>query len=67
MMITEEELMRATGYDRHSSIEKCLRKQGIPVFFGKNGRLFVILEDSQLNPPTTNTRVVIDNGSTAYK
>lgn len=32
-----EALSKATGYNRPSDVERCLRKQGIIVFHGKNG------------------------------
>ena len=33
-----------TGYEHAASAEKCLKKQGIPVIHGKNGRISTTLE-----------------------
>jgi len=36
-IVTPEELKAATGYDRPSDIEKCLRKNGVRFLYGKRG------------------------------
>lgn len=36
-ILTTADLQRATGYKRASDIEDCLIKQGVHVFWGKDG------------------------------
>lgn len=36
-IVTTEQLKAATGYDRPSDLEKCLRKNGVRFLYGKNG------------------------------
>lgn len=36
-IVTPEDLKAATGYDRPSDIEKCLRKNGVRFLYGKTG------------------------------
>lgn len=36
-IVTPAELKAATGYDRPSDIEKCLRKNGVRFLYGKSG------------------------------
>lgn len=36
-LVTPDELKMATGYDRPSDIEKCLRKNGVRFLYGKKG------------------------------
>ncbi len=36
-IVTPEELKKATGYERQSDIEKCLRKNGVRFLYGKKG------------------------------
>ena len=40
MIIEQEQLASATGYERPADIARCLQRQGIRVFRGKNGRVF---------------------------
>lgn len=39
-IITEEALKDATGYSRRADIERCLQRQGILFWRGKEGRLW---------------------------
>jgi len=32
-----QELQKLTGYQRPADVEKCLKKQGVPVLIGKDG------------------------------
>ena len=43
-LITTDQLKAATGYDRPGDLEKCLRKNGIQVLYGKNGKIFTTLD-----------------------
>jgi len=36
-IISFDELQRITKYDRPGDVERCLKKQGIHVFFGRKG------------------------------
>jgi hypothetical protein len=36
-IVTPADLKAATGYDRPSDIEKCLRKNGVRFLYGKSG------------------------------
>jgi len=45
MIIEQEMLSSATGYARPADIARCLRKQGIRVFTGKDGRVFCFERD----------------------
>lgn len=36
-LVTLEQLKVATGYDRPSDVEKCLRKNGVRFLYGKSG------------------------------
>ena len=36
-IVTPADLKAATGYDRPSDIEKCLRKNGVRFLYGKTG------------------------------
>lgn len=36
-IVTPEQLKAATGYDRPSDIEKCLRRNGVRFLYGKTG------------------------------
>lgn len=40
MIVTEEQLLQATGYSRPADMEKCLHKQGIKFFYGKGKRVW---------------------------
>lgn len=44
MIINQEQLLEMTGYDSVSSAEKCLKKQGVAVIYGKNGRISTTLD-----------------------
>jgi len=46
-MITQAELEILTGYKRPADIEKCLQAQGLRVFRGKDGRVFLLPQDYQ--------------------
>ena len=43
-ILTNEELKKATGYDKNSAIEKCLRAQKIPLLYGKDGQVFTTID-----------------------
>ena len=43
-LVNTDELSRVTGYERPGDIEKCLRKNGIPVLYGRNGQIFTTLD-----------------------
>ena len=43
-LVDSDELSRATGYERPGDIEKCLRKNGVPVLYGKNGKIFTTVD-----------------------
>ncbi len=32
-----EQLQQATGYTRQADVERCLKGQGVPVFYGRRG------------------------------
>ena len=36
-IINTDDLKQITGYERPGDVEKCLKKQGVRFFFGKNG------------------------------
>lgn len=42
-LVELEDLQAITGYDRSADIERCLKSQGIRVFYGRNGQLFTTL------------------------
>jgi hypothetical protein len=44
ILIDSEQLQKATGYDRHADLEKCLKKNGVRVLYGKNGQPFTTLD-----------------------
>jgi hypothetical protein len=44
ILIDSEQLQKATGYERTSDLEKCLRKNGIPFARGRNGCIFTTTE-----------------------
>lgn len=35
--LTFSELQKLTGYKSSSGVERCLKRQGVPVLYGKNG------------------------------
>ena len=39
-IINSEQLQKATGYDRPGDIERCLKKNGVRVLYGRNGVVF---------------------------
>lgn len=39
-LVTQDELALSTGYTRAGDIEKCLRKQGVRVLYGRGGKIF---------------------------
>lgn len=43
-IIRQEELMEATGYERRADLERCLRDQGITLFYGKGGKIWTTSE-----------------------
>ena len=43
-IVNSEDLQKATGYDRPCDIEKCLRKNGVRVLYGKNGTVFTTID-----------------------
>jgi hypothetical protein len=59
-IVTHEQLKTATGYDRPSDIEKCLRKSGVRYLHGKTG-IFTTVDalnaamglSNQAPPPNT--------------
>ncbi|MGZ8937542.1 MAG: DUF4224 domain-containing protein [Halobacteriota archaeon] len=44
ILIDSEQLQKATGYERTSDLEKCLRKNGIPFVRGRSGCIFTTAE-----------------------
>ena len=44
MLVTEEELLLATGYKRSMDLEKHLRRQGIRFYRGRAGRVWTTTE-----------------------
>lgn len=42
-IITQEELAEATGYERPADIRRCLERQGVKVFTGREGRVWTTL------------------------
>lgn len=43
-IVSTKELLIATGFTRVSDLERCLRTQNIPFFFGKKGSIFTTLD-----------------------
>jgi len=43
-IVNSEQLQKATGYDRLRDIEKCLKKNGVRVLYGKNGAIFTTID-----------------------
>jgi len=43
-LLTQEELMKATGHKRRAPLERCLRDRGIPYHYGCGGRIFTTAE-----------------------
>ena len=43
-IISTKELLRATGFNRISDLEKCLRTQNVPFLFGKRGTIFTTID-----------------------
>lgn len=39
-LITERELMEATGYNRRAPLEKCLRKNKVQFHYGRGGQIW---------------------------
>lgn len=59
MIVVEEQLLEATGYTRAADMEKCLLKQGIKLFYGKDRRIWTTSEilarvaiEGRLDAPT---------------
>jgi len=44
ILIDSEQLQKATGYERPGDLEKCLKKNGVRVLYGKNGQPFTTLD-----------------------
>ncbi len=44
MLIDSEQLQKATGYERIGDLEKCLKKNGVRVLYGKNGQPFTTID-----------------------
>lgn len=44
MLLTQEQLMEATGYKRVSDLERCLLRQRIRFFYGRDGRIWTTTE-----------------------
>lgn len=42
--ISFTELQQLTGYERPGDLENCLKKQGVPVLRGKDGRPFTTID-----------------------
>ena len=43
-LLTESELCEWLGFQRRSALEKWMRQQGIPIIYGKQGRICTTLE-----------------------
>jgi len=43
-IVNSEQLQKATGYDRLGDIEKCLKKNGVRVLYGKNGAIITTID-----------------------
>lgn len=43
-IIDQDELERVTGYSKPSQLMSCLKKQGIPYYLGKGGRIWTTLD-----------------------
>ena len=44
MIIEQEQLLSMTGYKNVADAEKCLKKQGISLIYGKGGRISTTLD-----------------------
>lgn len=44
MLIDTAQLQKATGYERPVDVEKCLKKNGVRVLYGKNGQPFTTID-----------------------
>lgn len=44
MIIEQEQLLSMLGYDNVGCAEKCLKKQGVAVIYGKEGRISTTLD-----------------------
>lgn len=44
ILIDSEQLQKATGYERIGDFEKCLKKNGVRVLYGKNGQPFTTID-----------------------
>ena len=44
ILIDSEQLQKATGYERIGDLEKCLKKNGVRVLYGKNGQPFTTID-----------------------
>lgn len=43
-IVNPEQLQKATGYERPCDVEKCLKKNGVRVLYGKNGAVFTTID-----------------------
>lgn len=43
-IVSFEQLQEATGYSQCSTVEKCLRKNGVPFLYGNNGKIFTTVD-----------------------
>lgn len=43
-LVTEAQLMEWLGYQRRADVEEFLRGQGVPILYGRGGRLCTTLE-----------------------
>ena len=44
ILIDSEQFQMAIGYERLGDLEKCLKKNGVRVLYGKNGQPFTTLD-----------------------
>jgi hypothetical protein len=44
-LITESELLEATGYEHRGRLARCLEKQGIRFYRGDRGRIWTTLDE----------------------
>lgn len=62
ILIDSEQLQKATGYERIGDLEKCLKKNGVRVLYGKNGQPFTTIDaiNAALGLKTSDEREDID-------
>ena len=43
-IVTSKDLQEATGYERPCDVEKCMKKNGVAILYGKNGTVFTTID-----------------------